>query len=59
MFALRQVSYARETGQPYYPMWRVDFEIDGKPDWREVQAQTAICAHQAICREFGIPYRSV
>lgn len=59
MFALRQVAYARESGQRYYPIWRVDFAIDGKPHWCEVQAQTAICAHQAVCRELGVPYRSV
>jgi hypothetical protein len=46
----------------YYPFWRVDFEINGKPYWREVRAQTAICAQQATCRvyrserfEFDLP----
>jgi hypothetical protein len=54
---VRQVSYAHETGQHYYPMWRVDFEIDCKRRWQNFQAQTAICAEQVLYRELGLPYR--
>jgi hypothetical protein len=53
----RQISYARETEQHYYPMWRVDFEVDGKRQYRDVQAQNVIQAQQIMCAELGIPFR--
>ena len=52
----RQVSYARETNDRYYPIWRVDLEIDGKRQYLDVQAQTAMCAQQVVCREIGVPF---
>ena len=54
--ALRQISYARESGQHYYPFWRIDFELDGKRRWHEVQAQNAICAEQEFCAQLRVPW---
>ena len=53
---IRQVAYASETNLHYYPIWRVDLEIDGKRQWLDVQAQTAMCAQQVVCRELGVPF---
>jgi hypothetical protein len=52
----RQIAYSRESNLRYYPFWRVDLEIDGQRKWGEVQAQTAMCAEQAVCRELGVPF---
>jgi hypothetical protein len=53
---IRQISYAHETEQHYYPMWHVDCEIDGKRQLRKVQAQEVYGAKQALCRELGLPF---
>jgi hypothetical protein len=52
---IRQVAYARESNLQYYPIWRVDLEINGRPHWCEVQAQTAICAEQMVRRDLSAP----
>jgi hypothetical protein len=57
--AFNEIAYAHESNLRYYPFWRVDLEIDGKREWRKVQAQTAICAQQIICSELGVPFRSL
>jgi hypothetical protein len=55
--AFRRISFARESGEHYYPFWRVEFEMDGKPQWRDVQAQEVYGAQQVICHELGVPFR--
>jgi hypothetical protein len=57
--AFKRIAYACGSGVHYYPFWRVDFEINGKPFWRDVQAQTAICAQHAICHALGVPFRAI
>ena len=54
--ALRQIAYARESGQHYYPVWRVDYDLDGMPGWCEVQAQETIAAEQEFCRQHGVQW---
>jgi hypothetical protein len=61
MFAFRQISFARNSEQSYYPIWRIDFEMDSKPNWFEMQAQTTTCVEHAIRRkltELGVPHRT-
>jgi len=53
---IRQIAYSRESNLHYYPFWRIDLEINGQRRWAEVQAQTAICAEQVVCRALGIPF---
>jgi hypothetical protein len=53
---VNQVSFARETNQRYYPIWRIDFQVNGERRVREMQEQTAICAEHALYRELGVPY---
>lgn len=52
----KQIAYAYTPVLGEFPVFRVDFEINSKLQWREVQAQTAICAQQIICEELRIPF---
>lgn len=55
----KRIAYAHESGLRYFPIWRVDYEVDGKSCWREVQAQTAICAQKSMCLDLGVPFRLI
>jgi hypothetical protein len=55
----RKVHYTRESGNLYYPFWRVEYEIDGERQWQDVQAQNAVAAHQIVCQELSVPYRAL
>jgi hypothetical protein len=48
---------SRESGNQYLPIWRIDFEINGKRHWRDVQAQDVYGAQHVLCRELRIPFR--
>jgi len=53
---IRQIAFARESGDHYRPFWRVDFEVDGKRQYQDVQAQNVIDAKQSLCRDLGVPF---
>jgi len=53
---VRQISYARQSGDQYRPFWRIDFELNGERQYRDIPAQNVIDAKQALCRDLGIPF---
>jgi hypothetical protein len=55
--AIRQISYARQSGDDYRPFWRIDFELNGERRFRDVQAQSVIDAKRLLCRDLGIAFK--
>jgi hypothetical protein len=54
-----RITFSCESGEHYYPLWRVEFQVDGKQQWPDVQAQEVYGAQQVVCRELDLPFRAI